>query len=126
MFPRLKLLLGAAALLLGSQPALAADPIRFGLCYDLTKAYTFITPQVTQAVRDYADLLNMKGGIEGHPIELIIQDHGNEPQRGIECYEKVKQMGAVTVDLLSTPVSRAVLPRAMKDGMVMILSLIHI
>lgn len=124
MFPRLKLLLGAAALLLGSQPALAADPIRFGLCYDLTKAYTFITPQVTQAVRDYADLLNMKGGIEGHPIELIIQDHGNEPQRGIECYEKVKQMGAVTVDLLSTPVSRAVLPRAMKDGMVMIQALV--
>lgn len=124
MFPRLKLLLGAAALLLGSQSALAADPIRFGICYDLTKAYTFITPQITQAVRDYADLLNMKGGIEGHPIELIIQDHGNEPQRGIECYEKVKQMGAVTVDLLSTPVSLAVLPRAMKDGMVMIQALV--
>ena len=124
MFTRLKVLLGAATLLLATPAAFAADPIRFGLCYDLTKAYTFITPQVAQAVRDYADLLNMKGGIGGHPIELIVQDHGNEPQRGIECYERVKQMGAVTVDLLSTPVSRAVLPRAMKDGTVMLQALV--
>jgi branched-chain amino acid transport system substrate-binding protein len=124
MLKRLKLLLGAAALAFGAQPALAADPIRFGLCYDLTKAYTFITPQIAQAARDYAEILNRKGGIEGHPIELIVQDHGNEPQRGIECYERVKQMGAVTVDLLSTPVSRAVLPRAMKDGTVMIQALV--
>ncbi|MDO8376830.1 MAG: ABC transporter substrate-binding protein, partial [Aquabacterium sp.] len=100
MLTRLKLFLGTASLLLASPAVLAADPIRFGLCYDLTKAYTFITPQVAQAARDYADLLNMKGGIGGHPIELIVQDHGNEPQRGIECYEKVKQLGAVTVDLL--------------------------
>jgi branched-chain amino acid transport system substrate-binding protein len=124
MFTQLKVLLGAATLLLATPAAFAADPIRFGLCYDLTKAYTFITPQVAQAVRDYADLLNMKGGIGGHPIELIVQDHGNEPQRGIECYERVKQMGAVTVDLLSTPVSRAVLPRAMKDGTVMLQALV--
>jgi len=124
MFNHWKSLLGAAALFLGAhQPAIAADPIRFALCYDLTKAYTFITPQVAQAARDYADVLNLKGGIAGHPIELIVQDHGNEPQRGIECYEKAKQQGAITVDMLSTPVSRAVLPRAMKDGTVMIQAL---
>jgi len=123
MIRRLKLWIGAATLLLASQSALSAEPVRFALCYDLTKAYTFITPQVVQAVRDYAALINMKGGLEGHPIEIIVQDHGNEPQRGIECYEKVKDQ-AITVDLLSTPVSRAVLPRAMKDGHVMIQALV--
>lgn len=123
MLSKLRTLLGAAALALSLPAAHAADPIRFALCYDLTKAYTFITPQVAQAVKDYAALLNMNGGIEGHPIELIVQDHGNEPQRGIECYERVKSQ-AVTVDLLSTPVSRAVLPRAMKDGNVMIQALV--
>ncbi|MDP1692008.1 MAG: ABC transporter substrate-binding protein [Burkholderiaceae bacterium] len=123
MYRKLKMMLGAAMLLLASQTALAADPIRFALCYDLTKAYTFITPQVVQAIRDYAALINLKGGIEGNPVEIIVQDHGNEPQRGIECYERVKSQ-AVTVDLLSTPVSRAVLPRAMKDGNVMIQALV--
>ena len=122
MYRKLKLMLGAAAVLLAAVPA-HAETLRFALCYDLTKAYTFITPQVVQAVRDYAAVLNLKGGIDGNPIELIVQDHGNEPQRGIECYEKVKDQ-ALTVDLLSTPVSRAVLPRAMKDGKVMVQALV--
>jgi branched-chain amino acid transport system substrate-binding protein len=104
-------------------PATAADPMRFGLCYDLSKAYTFVTPQVAQAAKDYADLLNSKGGIEGHPVEMIVQDHGNEPQRGIECYEKLKRDGVMVFDMLSTPVSRAVLPRVMKDGNILIQSL---
>jgi branched-chain amino acid transport system substrate-binding protein len=123
MFRKLRILLGATALALALPAAHATDPIRFGLCYDLTKAYTFVTPQIAQAAKDYAALLNMRGGIEGHPIEIILQDHGNEPQRGIECYERVKGQ-AVTVDLLSTPVSRAVLPRAMKDGNVMLQALV--
>ena len=114
---------GLAWTALNIMPAAAADPVRFALCYDLSKAYTFVTPQVAQAARDYADLLNSKGGIEGHPIEMIVQDHGNEPQRGIECYERLKREGVMVFDMLSTPVSRAVLPRVMKDGNVLIQSL---
>ena len=121
----LSILAGVGLALSSAPPALAqAQPIKFALCYDLSKAYTFITPQVAQAARDYAQILNQKGGIEGHPIELMIQDHGNEPQRGIECYEKMKREGAIAFDMLSTPVSRAVLPRAMKDGNVMMQSFV--
>jgi branched-chain amino acid transport system substrate-binding protein len=109
-----------AALTLAAGAAQAQ--IKFGLCYDLSKAYTFVTPQVVQAVKDYADLINSKGGIEGQKIEIIAQDHGNEPQRGIECYEKLKREGVMVFDFLSTPVSRAVLPRAMADGNVMLQS----
>jgi len=115
---------GLALSLLGALPATAADPIRFALCYDLSKAYTFVTPQMAQAARDYAELVNQKGGIEGHPVEIIVQDHGNEPQRGIECYEKLKREGVMVFDTLSTPVSRAVLPRIMKDGNILIQSLV--
>lgn len=120
----MKFALGAALALLAARPVLAQETIKFALCYDLTKAYTFITPQVAQAARDYADLVNSKGGIEGHKVEIIVQDHGNEPQRGIECYERVTRQGAMIVDLLSTPVSRAVLPRAMKDGNIMVQALV--
>jgi branched-chain amino acid transport system substrate-binding protein len=113
----------AAIALAGILPAAAQEPIKFALCYDITKAYSFVTPQVAQAARDYAALLNAKGGIEGHPIEVIVQDHGNEPQRGIECYEKLKREGVMVFDFLSTPVSRAVLPRITKDGNIMMQSL---
>ena len=121
----LSILAGMGLALSSAQPALAqAQPIKFALCYDLSKAYTAATPQFAQGARDYAQLLNQKGGIEGHPIEILVQDHGNEPQRGIECYEKMKREGAIAFDFMSTPVSRAVLPRAIKDGNVMVQSFV--
>ncbi len=110
--------LAALALAAGAAQA----QIKFGLCYDLSKAYTFVTPQVVQAVKDYADLLNARGGLEGQKIEIVAQDTGNEPQRGIECYEKLKREGVMIFDFLSTPVSRAALPRAMADGNIMLQS----
>ena len=121
---RLLSTLSGLALLLGAQSAAAQQPVRFGMCYDLSKAYTFITPQIVQAAKDYASVLNLKGGIEGHPIEIVVQDHGNEPQRGIECYEKLKREGVMMFDMLSTPVSRAVLPRIMSDGNILLQSFV--
>ncbi|MFP5486656.1 MAG: ABC transporter substrate-binding protein, partial [Gammaproteobacteria bacterium] len=107
------LLLIAAA---WAAPAHAAEPIKFGQCYDLTKVYSFISPQIGQATRDLAALINAKGGIAGRPIELLLNDHGNEPQRGVECYERLKRDGVVVFDFFSTPVARALLPRLMQDG----------
>jgi branched-chain amino acid transport system substrate-binding protein len=123
----LSILVGVGLALSSTQPALAqtqAQPVKFALCFDLSKAYTALTPQMSQAAHDYAKILNQKGGLEGHPIELLLQDHGNEPQRGIECYEKMKREGAIAFDFISTPVARAVLPRAMKDGNVMMSAMV--
>ena len=120
----LSLALLAAGLI--SAPARAADPepFRIGVCYDLSKAYTFATPQVSQAALDLAAFVNMKGGIDGAPVEVIVRDHGNEPQRGIECYSKLSREGVFVFDTLSTPVSLAVLPRAMKDQRILMQSLV--
>lgn len=96
------------------------EPIKLALCYDLSKVYTWVVPQYAQASRDYQQFINQRGGIEGHPIEFMIQDTGNEPQRGIECYEKMKPEGAIAFDFASTIVSRGMLPRLMKDQSVMI------
>ncbi|MEP6419075.1 MAG: ABC transporter substrate-binding protein, partial [Marinobacter sp.] len=59
--------------------AQAEESIQFGLCFDLSKSYSFISPQVAQAARDLAMYTNDNGGIEGHPVEIIVRDHGNEP-----------------------------------------------
>ena len=120
----LSMALLAAGLL--SAPAKAADPppFRIGVCYDLSKAYTFATPQVSQAALDLASLVNTKGGIDGAPVEVIVRDHGNEPQRGIECYGKLSREGVFVFDTLSTPVSLAILPRAMSDQRILMQSLV--
>ncbi|MFA7437939.1 ABC transporter substrate-binding protein [Castellaniella sp.] len=114
----------ALACLSGGAQAQTGDTIKFGLCYDLSKAYSFAVPQMAQAAQDYATLLNQDGGIEGKKIEVIVQDTGNEPQRGIECYEKLKRDGVMVFDYMSTPVSRAVLPRQMEDGNIMLQSFV--
>ncbi|KRS17042.1 ABC transporter substrate-binding protein [Roseovarius indicus] len=110
----------------GATVAAAQDkePIRFGLCFDLSKSYTFVTPQVAQAAQDLAMYTNDNGGIEGHPVEIIVRDHGNEPQRGVECYEQLKRDGVFIFNFLSTPVSNAALPRVMKDGNILMQSFV--
>ena len=121
---KLKCALGALVMAFTGHLAQAAEPVRFGLCYDLTKIYVAAVPQVAQAAKDYADLLNAKGGLQGHPIEINVQDHGNEPQRGIDCYERLKRDGVMVFDFFSTPVSRAVLPRIMQDGNILVQPLV--
>lgn len=116
----------ATMLALGATEAFAQDkePVRFGLCFDLSKSYTFISPQVAQAAQDLAKYVNSNGGVEGHPVEVVIRDHGNEPQRGVECYEQLKREGVSIFNMLSTPVTNAVLPRVMKDGNILMQSFV--
>ena len=115
--------LGATATM-APTAATAQDTFKVGVCYDLSKSYTFISPQVVQAAQDLAALINLDGGIGGHPIEVIVQDHGNEPQRGIECYERLRREGVFVFETLSTPVAIALIPRAMRDQVVLMQSLV--
>ncbi len=110
---------------LGSGSALAADkaPIKFAAALDFTAVYTFLTDEYSQGQRDYVTLLNQQGGVDGHPVELSVSDTGNEPQRGIEAYNRAKRDGAVLVDFLSTPVARAMVNRVIDDKIVMITAL---
>ncbi|MGA7326471.1 MAG: ABC transporter substrate-binding protein [Rhodomicrobium sp.] len=107
----------AALLLSGAAADAQTKPIKVGAALDFTKVYTFLTAEYSPGQRDYVSLLNARGGIKGTPVELETVDTGNEPQRGIEAYERFKNEGAVLTDFLSTPVSRAIVPRALADGM---------
>ncbi len=94
--------------------------IKFGACQDFTVVYTFVTAEYSQGQRDYLTLVNERGGVNGFKFSLDIVDHGNAPQRGIEAYERFKREGVIMVDPLSTPVSRALVPRAMADKLSMV------
>src|SRR5215207_9165680 len=104
----LALLAGAAALACVSTAGWAQDKvIKLGFAQDFTKVYTFVSSEYSQGQRDYLSLINARGGIKGYTFEATVVDHGNEPQRGIEAYERFKADGAVLMDFFSTPVSRA-------------------
>ena len=99
------------------------EPIKFALAQDFTAVYTFVTNEYNQGQQDYIKMINATGGIDGHPVELIVRDTGNEPQRGIEAYNRAVDEGAVLVDFLSTPVSRAMVSRVLEDEVTMITAL---
>ncbi|RNE89805.1 ABC transporter substrate-binding protein [Marichromatium sp. AB32] len=116
-------LLGAcSALALGASLANVPDkePVRFALLQDFTAVYTFLTNEYNQGQQDYLRLVNARGGLDGHPVEALVRDTANEPQRGIEAYNRARGEGAVLVDFLSTPVSRAAVSRVLEDEVVMI------
>ena len=111
----------ATALSLAIPAALAQDKvIKIGAPMDFTKVYTFVTAEYSQGQRDYFTMVNERGGIKGFKFQLDIVDTGNATQRGIEAYERFKREGVVLVDPLSTPVSRALVPRALADKINMV------
>ena len=121
----LALLAGVAALACASTAGWAQDKvIKLGFAQDFTKVYTFVSSEYSQGQRDYLSLINARGGIKGYTFQATVVDHGNEPQRGIEAYERFKADGTVLMDFFSTPVSRAIVPRALKEGQ-NILTLFH-
>ncbi len=99
------------------------EPIKFGTPLDFTAVYTFLTNEYSEGQRDYLTLVNEQGGVDGHPIDITVLDTGNQPQRGIEAYNRLRRDGAVLMDFLSTPVSRAMVNRVLEDKVVMITAL---
>ncbi|SDE50165.1 ABC transporter substrate-binding protein [Limimaricola pyoseonensis] len=104
----------------GGVAAQDKEPIKFGLLQDFTAVYTFVTGEYNQGQQDYLTLVNEEGGIDGHMFEAIVRDTGNEPQRGIEAYNRAREEGAILFDFLSTPVSRGLVDQVMKDEVVLI------
>jgi branched-chain amino acid transport system substrate-binding protein len=109
-----------ATLSLGAAARAEDKVIRFGMPMDFTKVYTFVTAEYSQGQRDYIALVNARGGVNGHQILADYIDHGNDIPRAIEAYERYKREGAVLIDPLSTPVARALVPRALEDKINMI------
>jgi branched-chain amino acid transport system substrate-binding protein len=121
----LRALAAAAAMTATATGALAQEKVvKFGMALDFTAVYTFATNEYAQGQKDYLALVNARGGIKGYKFQGIHVDHGNQPQRGIEAYERFKGEGVVFVDFLSTPVSRAIVPRALKDNIPLV-SMFH-
>ncbi len=115
-YAKLHILCGASLLCINFASA-QTQPIRVGAALDLSKVYTFVTGEYSQGQHDYIALINARGGIAGFPVELETVDSANDPEIATEAYERFKNEGVVLVDFLSTPVLKAILPRALADGM---------
>jgi branched-chain amino acid transport system substrate-binding protein len=69
--------------------ALAAEPIKIGIPCALTGSLAVVAEQTKRTATLFAKQINAAGGINGRPIELIIEDTGGNPAT---CVRKVQQM----------------------------------
>ena len=96
-------IVGAAAAFSAAQ----AGEIVIGQMTDRTGITANIGNPVGDGVRDYVDLVNFKGGINGHTIRLIEIDNQYKVPQAVEGYQRLKSEGAVLVGLFGTPVTQA-------------------
>jgi branched-chain amino acid transport system substrate-binding protein len=94
--------------------AQSSAPIKLGAPFHRTGIGASYGRWYEQVAVAAVDLINGEGGINGRPVELIVEDDGTDPQRGTEVIEKFAaehQVDAVFGHLFSHVVAASA-PRA--------------
>ncbi len=84
-----------------------AKEIVFGAQCDFTGATAVVGTGTCAGIRDYVDLVNSKGGVDGYTIKLITNDNAYKVPAGVEAYQHQKQDGAITMAIYGTPIVQA-------------------
>jgi branched-chain amino acid transport system substrate-binding protein len=103
------MILGPASTVLAEKPVV----IGYHIDYELL---TTIGPQVGAGMKDYIKVFKSKGGtVEGVPVEFSECDHGYNVDRGLECYQRQKMEGMVSLSTFGTPHTYALTPKLTAD-----------
>jgi branched-chain amino acid transport system substrate-binding protein len=94
-----------AAGLVGSQAALANDPLRIGMPTSLTGPYVELGAEAKRGAEFAANEANAKGGVDGRKVELEYADTEGNPDAGRRAAEKLVRSG---YRLLTGTISSAV------------------
>lgn len=91
-------LAAAAAVVLPGTASYAADSYVVGVAAAMTGPAAGTQAPVIDMLRIYVDGINAKGGVDGHPIKLIVEDDRAEPSRAAAAATKlVRDEGAMLV-----------------------------
>ncbi|MAS07744.1 MAG: amino acid ABC transporter [Ahrensia sp.] len=68
---------------------LSGEPIKFGFLNGITGAYAQFAPAALNGAEVAIKDINVGGGINGRPVELIIQDNKSTPEGAVSGYNKL-------------------------------------
>jgi branched-chain amino acid transport system substrate-binding protein len=107
-----------ASVLFGLAMVPAADAgheIVIGLQCDRTGATQTVGVVLCPGYHDYVNLVNSKGGINGHKIRAMEIDHEYKVPPAVEAYERHKKEGAVVMGVYGTPQIYALTQKLTED-----------
>jgi ABC-type branched-subunit amino acid transport system substrate-binding protein len=111
---------GAASIKTG--PGITEKTITLGVLTDLSGVFAPLAQPLTQANQLYWKEQNAKGGVCQRTVNLVIKDHGYDPQKAVVQYRDVAPKVAGLQQLLGSPITAALLPTLKSDHMISLLS----
>jgi len=98
------LLAGFAHAVVFSGPCMAAEPYKIGAVFSITGGASFLGEPEKKTAEMIRDEINKQGGINGHPIELIILDDETDPTKSnLAVMKLVKEVPVVIGPSTSGP-----------------------
>ena len=86
---------------LGAASAAAPDPYLVGCAISVTGPGSEPLAPVKDALEIYFKEVNARGGINGHPVKLLIEDHSNEPSRAATQVRQLVTQNKVSLLVLA-------------------------
>jgi branched-chain amino acid transport system substrate-binding protein len=106
----------AVVLAFGSGEAFAQQKeVVIGFQCDRTGPTALVGTVLCPGYRDYIDLINSKGGVEGYKIRVVEIDHEYKVPPAMEAHERFKKEGAVIEALYGTPQTAALNKKLEED-----------
>jgi branched-chain amino acid transport system substrate-binding protein len=93
----------------------AGHEIVIGLQCDRTGATQTVGVVLCPGYHDYVNLVNSKGGLNGHKIRAMEIDHEYKVPPAVEAYERHKKEGAVVMGVYGTPQIYALTQKLTED-----------
>jgi branched-chain amino acid transport system substrate-binding protein len=103
-------------------PSMAAEPYVIGYVADITGMARANYAPEAEGTRLYIDYLNAKGGINGHPVKLVIEDGRSEPAKSAAVAKKliVEDKALALMGLGFSRAQPPVMELAKKDGVAVV------
>jgi ABC-type branched-subunit amino acid transport system substrate-binding protein len=103
-------------------PGVTDKTISLGILTDLSGVFAPLAGPLTKANQMFWDQQNGKGGVCGRTVNLIVKDHGYDPQKAVVQYRDMGPKIAGLQQLLGSPITAALLPTLKQDSMISLLS----
>jgi ABC-type branched-subunit amino acid transport system substrate-binding protein len=103
-------------------PGVTNKTITLGILTDLSNVFAPLAQPLTQANQLFWKDQNAKGGVCNRQVNLIVKDHGYDPQKAVVQYRDMGPKVAGLQQLLGSPITAALLPTLKTDRMISLLS----
>lgn len=87
----------ACAIGANAQTPPAKTPLKFGLAMPLTGSQALFGADQAKAAQWAVEDINAKGGIDGHPLEMVLLDTQADPRLGINAVNRLINVDKVPV-----------------------------